>query len=99
MVSENYLRNACQLSPTLLSNIKLRFDAWPCKLQNRTAVLPKANWARLEPPIGAVCPLDRTGPRGLRRAVAEIPWWHDTGAKCRAVLADLGAVVERRTAR
>ena len=49
-----------------------------------------AQWTMLEPLIEACRPKGKTPPQDLRRTLSAILWRHETGAKWRAIPADLG---------
>ena len=53
-------------------------------------MLTDAQWAVLEPLIGAVRPAAKVPLRHLRRTISAIVWRHGNGAKWRAVPAELG---------
>ena len=53
-------------------------------------MLSHAQWAVLEPLVGACRPKGKTPPQDLRRTMSAILWRHQNGAKWRAVPADLG---------
>lgn len=49
-----------------------------------------AQWSELEPLVEACRPKAKTPPQDLRRTLSAILWWHQTGAKWRAIPEDLG---------
>ncbi len=53
-------------------------------------MLADAQSMKLEPLIEACRPKGKTPPQDLRRTIAAIVWRHQTGAKWRAIPADLG---------
>src|SRR4051812_20388589 len=53
-------------------------------------MLTDTQWMRLEPLIEACRPKGKTPPQDLRRTITAIVWRHQTGAKRRAIPADLG---------
>ena len=53
-------------------------------------MLTDAQWARLDPLIETCRPKGKTPPQDLRRTLSAIIWRHGTGAKWRAIPADLG---------
>src|SRR5690349_22430312 len=54
------------------------------------AMLTDGAWMDLEPLIEACRPKGKTPPQDLRRTLSAIIWWHQNGAKWRAIPADLG---------
>ncbi len=53
-------------------------------------MLADAPWMSLEPLIEACRPKSMTPPQDLRRTISALVWRHETGAKWRAIPADLG---------
>ena len=53
-------------------------------------MLTDPQWTMLEPLIEACRPKDKTRPWDLRRTISAIFWWHQNGAKWRAVPFELG---------
>src|SRR3954454_2371776 len=53
-------------------------------------MLSDAHWMSLEPLVEACRPKGKTQPKDLRRTLSAIVWRHETGAKWRAIPADLG---------
>ncbi len=53
-------------------------------------MLADAQWTKLEPLIEACRPKGKTPPQDQRRTISAIVWRHQTGAKWRAIPADLG---------
>src|SRR3954465_6950356 len=54
------------------------------------SMLTDGVWMSLEPLIEACRPKGKTPPQDLRRTISAIVWRHQTGAKWRAIPADLG---------
>src|SRR5215212_1315675 len=53
-------------------------------------MLTDVQWALLEPLIEICRPKGKTPPQDLRRTLSAILWWHQNGAKWRAIPEELG---------
>ena len=53
-------------------------------------MLTDAQWTMLEPLVEACRPHAKVPPSDLRRTMSAILWWHENGAKWRALPAELG---------